>query len=263
MITGDLNIISNDKLRKIISKGPKYREQKSFTWSHNFKIIMDSVEEYARSWAKREDVEVETLSEWVRSIKKLVKRRLYVLSKTISTKAHSVFKDPKVAECLSSLHRDFVVVPADKAANNVVIVCKAFYYECLVKELGIGEIHNNSTYQRTTLTKEEIVRNHQSVLETFNIHLKDDDLNLPSLYWTPKLHKSPYKQRFIAGSSKCSTKPLSKILTLILTTIKEGLQTYCDKVYSTSGVNQMWILRNSKGSSRISSISFTHLSFIN
>ena len=91
---------------------------------------MDSVEEYARSWAKKEDVEVDTLSEWIKSIRTLVKRRLYVLSKSMSTKSHTIFKDPKVAECLSSLHRDFVVVPADKAANNVVFVCKAFYYEC-------------------------------------------------------------------------------------------------------------------------------------
>ena len=170
----------------------------------------------------------------------------YVLSKSRSRKSHTIFKDPKVAECLSSLHRDFVVVPADKAANNVVFVCKAFYYECLIKELGIGENISNNTYQHTSLSKEEIVRNHKSVLESFNIKIKDEDLDLPSLYWTPKLHKSPYKQRFIAGSSKCSTKPLSKILTLILTTIKEGLQTYCEKVYSTSGVNQMWILKNSK-----------------
>ena len=55
-----------------------------------------------------------------------------------------------------------------------------------------------------------------------------------------------YKQRFIAGSSKCSTKKLSKLLTAILTKIKEGLHKYCETIYSRSGVNQMWILKNSK-----------------
>ena len=29
--------------------------------------------------------------------------------------------------------------------------------------------------------------------------------DVPKLYWIPKLHKNPYKQRFIAGSAKCST----------------------------------------------------------
>ena len=32
----------------------------------------------------------------------------------------------------------------------------------------------------------------------------------------PKLHKSPYSHRFIAASSACTTKPLSKLLALCL-----------------------------------------------
>ena len=74
----------------------------------------------------------------------------------------------------------------------------------------------------------------------------DKNYDLPYMYWTPKLHKCPYKQRYIAGSSMCSTKPLSQCLTHILTTIKDGLQKYCETIYSRSGINQMWILKNSK-----------------
>ena len=62
------------------------------------------------------------------------------------------------------------------------------------------------------------------------------------------MHKNHYKHtvRFIAGSSKCSTKPLSILLTKLLTHIKQGLQKYCETSYSRSWVNQMWILQNSK-----------------
>ena len=60
------------------------------------------------------------------------------------------------------------------------------------------------------------------------------------------MHKNPYKHRFIAGSSKCSTTPLSILLTKLLTDIKQGLQKYCETAYSRSGINQMWILKNSK-----------------
>ena len=60
------------------------------------------------------------------------------------------------------------------------------------------------------------------------------------------MHKNPYKHRFITGSSKCSTKPLSLLLTKLLTHIQQGLQKYCEPSYSRSGVNQMWILKNSK-----------------
>ena len=70
--------------------------------------------------------------------------------------------------------------------------------------------------------------------------------DLPYLYWIPKLHKTPYKERYIAGSSTCSTKELSIHLTKILSTVKEGQQKYCETVYSRSGINHMWILKNSK-----------------
>jgi hypothetical protein len=62
-----------------------------------------------------------------------------------------------------------------------------------------------------------------------------------------KLHKTPYKERYIAGSSTCSTKELSiHLFTNILSAVKEGQQKYCETVYSRSGINHMWILKNSK-----------------
>ena len=70
--------------------------------------------------------------------------------------------------------------------------------------------------------------------------------DLPYLYWMPKLYKTPYKERYIAGSSAFSTKELSIHLTQIMSAVKEGQQKYCETVYSRSGINHMWILKNSK-----------------
>ena len=69
---------------------------------------------------------------------------------------------------------------------------------------------------------EDILANHKSVVSSFGITTEDSDLGLPYLYSFPKLHRNPYKQRFIAGSFKCSTKPLSVVLSSILTAVKEG-----------------------------------------
>jgi hypothetical protein len=55
----------------------------------------------------------------------------------------------------------------------------------------------------------------------------------------------PFKQRYIAGSAKCSTKPLSKLSTCSLSVVEIGLQSYCDTSHWRSGVNQMWILKKS------------------
>ena len=55
-----------------------------------------------------------------------------------------------------------------------------------------------------------------------------------------------FKERYIAGSSTCSTKELSIHLTKILSAVKEGQQKYCETVYSRSGITHMWILKKSK-----------------
>jgi hypothetical protein len=75
--------------------------------------------------------------------------------------------------------------------------------------------------------------------------MKDEDYDLPLLYWIPKL-QCPYKKNVIMGAAKFSTKPLSKILTSIFSVVKTCPQKYHDTCCSSIGVNLMWILQYSK-----------------
>jgi hypothetical protein len=81
----------------------------------------------------------------------------------------SVFKNTEVVDELRRLHDNFVLVPADKASNNIAFVCKNDYYECLLNELGFISISGNPTYTQTILTQSKILQNHLSVLNTFDI----------------------------------------------------------------------------------------------
>ncbi|KAK3100202.1 hypothetical protein FSP39_016165 [Pinctada imbricata] len=209
VITGDLSIVKNDKLRELLKKGPKYRESMSFTWNQNVKIIMDSCEEYARRWAKKEDVQLNTLSEWIKSIRGLLLSRINRLKSTVNTRFVSIFKDPDVITELTYLQEHYVITPADKASNNYTFTCKKYYFDSLVKELGLNSTPGNPTYTPTNLSASEIIDNHKSALASFGFDTTNLDLDLPYLYCIPKMHKNPYKQRFIAGSSKCSTKSVS------------------------------------------------------
>jgi hypothetical protein len=128
-----------------------------------------------------------------------------------------------------------------------VFVCKSYYFECLIKELGINNnTSSNTTYKPTSFDKDEILANHISFMTSLNIPSGKESEDIPYLYCIPKLHKAPYKERYIAGSSTCSTKELSIHLTKTLSAVKEGQQKYCETVYSRSGINHMWILKNSK-----------------
>ena len=146
----------------------------------------------------------------------------------------------------SRLHKTFVIVPADKASNNYTFVCKRYYVDILIEKLGLQLLPGNHIYNLTDFSASEVLDNHKSVPNTFGIQTADEELDLPCIYWIPKMHKNTYKHRSIAGSSKCSTNPLSILLTKLLTHIKQGLQKYCETAYSRRGVNQMWILKNSK-----------------
>ena len=79
----------------------------------------------------------------------------------------------------------------------------------------------------------------------FSVCVKERQDRLPTMYWLPKLHKRPYKARFIANSSSCTTTELSKLLTSCLTAVKNHVIRYCEKVYERSGKNLFWSIKNS------------------
>ena len=94
---------------------------------------MDACEDYARLWAKKEDVEVDTLSGWFKSIADIPKPRIRRLKLSVNTRHESIFCDPEVAIELSRLHENFVIVPADNASNNYTFVCKKYYVSILIE----------------------------------------------------------------------------------------------------------------------------------
>ena len=79
----------------------------------------------------------------------------------------------------------------------------------------------------------------------FSVCVNEGQDKLPTMYWLPKLHKRPYKARFIANSSSCTTTELSKLLTSCLTAIKSHVIRYCETVYETSNKNWFWSIKNS------------------
>ena len=70
----------------------------------------------------------------------------------VSKDITSVLKDPDAKKELKILHDKFVLLPIDKAGNNVAIICKYFYAKTLYRELDYGNItdnvENGNTYSK-------------------------------------------------------------------------------------------------------------------
>ena len=177
-----------------------------------------------------------------------MEERISNLKQNFKKATGKVLQNVDVKVCLADLQNKYVFVLADKAQNNIIIICKRYYIETLIKELGLDNCSTptgNSTYTSCQMSSEDIVNTHDAFMKSLGIELSDDDKRLPYIYWTPKLHKYPVKHCFIAGSSKCTTKQLSSLLTKILRVVKTGLEKYCSIKTSHTGVNNMWILKNS------------------
>ena len=99
------------------------------------------------------------------------------------------------------------------------------YIYCI--NILIQELGSIKTFERISTDERSIVNTHSiDITANFAVSIKEKQDRLPTLYWLPKLHKRPYKARFIANSSSCTTTVVSKLLTLCLTAVKNiGLDT--------------------------------------
>ena len=81
-------------------------------------------------WSKREGVDSRVLNEWEHMVRECIARRIRSLcEKHINRRKQNVLKSRKHLQCLHEFQRIFVLVPADKAADNVIdlVVCKEYY----------------------------------------------------------------------------------------------------------------------------------------
>ena len=92
-----------------------------------------------------------------------------------------VFQNVDVKACLSDLYNKYVFVPADKAPNNIIIICKRYYIETLIKELGLDNCSmptGNSAYTSCQMSSEDIVNTHDTFMKSLGIELSDNDKRL-------------------------------------------------------------------------------------
>ena len=88
VITGNLSIIPNSKLRDLTAKGPKYREPCKVDWD----ILREAVDQYALQWAKREMVELSVLSSWKEMPKGQIEERISKLKQNFKQPTDKVLQ---------------------------------------------------------------------------------------------------------------------------------------------------------------------------
>ena len=88
--------------------------------------MFEAVDQYELQWAKRKMVELSVLSSWKEMVKDQIEKRISKLKQNFKQPTGKVLQNVDVKACLSGLHNKYVFVPADKAPNNIIIICKRY-----------------------------------------------------------------------------------------------------------------------------------------
>ena len=78
------------------------------------------------------------LEAWSETVNLLISNRISNLEHRSFRPCHKILGDPHIKAYLTELQSKYVLVPADKAGNNIIFVCKYYYVHTLMEELGIN-----------------------------------------------------------------------------------------------------------------------------
>ena len=130
------------------------------------------------------------MKEWKLSICNIMDKRIKFYSQNTNLfppKPKSSFRHLK--QGIQEFHRKYVLVPSDKAANNVFVVCRLHFIYTLKQELN-----DTKAYEETSIDERSILYSHSNEIPNrFAVDVKERQDRLPTMYWLPKLHKRPIK----------------------------------------------------------------------
>ena len=98
---------------------------------------------------------------------------------------------------LNRLKEKYVITVTDKAQNNILYTCKYFYIKRVKEELNSPD---QMTYQASNINQASINDHIINFSKSKGIKVPDNMIDIPLIYWIPKMHKNPIGSRFIGGS---------------------------------------------------------------
>ena len=112
MVTSrDLRIARINKLKKLIIKGPKYREPSTICWDKAKLSILDEMNGNVEQLSNKLDINKLQFSEWKDAILSHIDKRKVNFE---HQKSKSILNNTFIKECLEKLQHDFAVAQIDK-----------------------------------------------------------------------------------------------------------------------------------------------------
>ena len=166
--------------------------------------MKNSVKTFSSDWCNKKRVPVKCFTQWISLVMEKINKIIKELKNKFKfSEVKQVLKNPKGISYLDILEEQYVMCPIDKTANNIAFICKKYYVQVPLNELGLLNTESN-TYQQVNDTLHNVLQQQNNTLNSvFEIKHNDEELNyLPCIYWLPKMHKISSGARFIIGGEK-------------------------------------------------------------
>ena len=203
VFTGDLDIVENQELKKVLGYGLNYRGQQAPKVDKALKEYKVGIDRYTNSICDKSKISIQQFLPWKTELCKTIEA---ALQKCKPFEYNNVLSKRKNKEDLETLKTHFVL-PVDKAGNNVALICKKYYIETLEKEL------TSRTFTKVNTTSSDFVKKCNDDLKNFGTAIDKDKQSIPYLYWSAKMHKTPPKHRFITSGTNTILSGLSEEVT--------------------------------------------------
>lgn len=220
IITGNLDIIENIKLKNIMSKGSKFRPHIKINISNFVSTFIKDLDVFCLKLAFKYNSPIESFKEWkintINSFKSSLKNIYF-------GNVSDYIIDFNLKKEIQALRKMFVVTTVDKADNNFAFICKKYYKYLLMNEYNIS---GNFVLEKS---KDNVIK--KCILAHLKkLKLKHDNFNFPYLFITVKFHKNPVNFRFVTCGSNTYNSRAGEIflnkLKIILNYIHEKSHTF-------------------------------------
>ena len=142
-------------------------------------IGLDSIIE--RLVSTNPKVMMEKFVDWKRKILQEVDNKVISLKyQKKARKTKPLLKYDAVIEYLNELHEKYILVPNDKAANNIAIICKKYYVIIVLTEIGILDA-GNETFKKINKNQEEIIQDNLQYNTRLKLSNVSKDKSLPMM----------------------------------------------------------------------------------
>ena len=116
------------------------------------RCILEGLDNCISSWCFKNGVDRSSFLECTSNVKIKIDEKMSHLTNKLYTNKHKDYlSSSDVKNALDNMHKNFVVVPIDKAIGNIVLVCKRFYASVITRELGLNNKSSTDTYNNVAV----------------------------------------------------------------------------------------------------------------